>query len=126
MRFTGVRDDVDEILRTSDALVLPSALGTETFPNVVLEAMASGVPVLTTDVGSVAELISDGTNGVVVPPNQTDALEAGLRKILASPELRNEFSAASRKIVEEKFTIEGMCRKREQLFSDLLCNRRAK
>ena len=75
----GDRDDIDRLLRGADALVLPSR--TEGMPNAVIEAMATGVPCVVTDVGDTAELVGD--TGVVVPPGSPAAIAAGLRDLLA-------------------------------------------
>ncbi len=117
--FTGVRRDVDALLRMSDLLVLSS--WTEAFPNVVLEAMATGLPVISTDVGSVREVVREGENGLIVPPKDVDALNSALRSMLADPGRMAAFGEAGRKIVEESFRLEDMCRKRERVFANILC-----
>ncbi|MCZ6765428.1 MAG: glycosyltransferase family 4 protein, partial [bacterium] len=117
--FTGVRRDVDALLRMSDLLVLSS--WTEAFPNVVLEAMATGLPVISTDVGSVREVVREGENGLIVPPKDVDALNSALRSMLADPGRMATFGEAGRKIVEESFRLEDMCRKRERVFANILC-----
>jgi len=75
----GERDDIPELMRAADALVLPSR--SEGTPNAVLEAMASGVPCLVTDVGDSADVV--GPTGVVVAPDDVDALVEGLHQLLA-------------------------------------------
>ena len=64
--FLGAREDVPRILKAADGFVLSSAW--EGMPNTVMEAMASGLPVVATDVGDVRELVEDGVSGWVVPP----------------------------------------------------------
>jgi glycosyltransferase involved in cell wall biosynthesis len=118
--FAGIRDDVDEILRASDLFVLSSMRGTETFPNVLLEAMASGVPVVSTDVGSVREMVSADESARVVPPEDAEQLAAAIDNLLGDEEKARSFGAAGRRIVEQRFTIEQMCEKRERLFEELL------
>ena len=116
--FAGIRDDIDDILRLSDLFVLPSR--TEAFPVAVLEAMASGLPIISTDVGSVREQIEDGANGVLVPPGDAGAIAAAIRGLLSQPEQMSEFGRRSRAIAEAKFRIDDMCTRREQLFSEIL------
>jgi glycosyltransferase involved in cell wall biosynthesis len=118
--FAGIRDDVDHVLRASDALVLPSRRGTETFPNVVLEAMASGVAVLTTDVGSVREMVEDGESAIVVPSDDTAALGDAIARLAGDAALRARLGRRGREIVEERFRIEQMCEAREALFERLI------
>jgi glycosyltransferase involved in cell wall biosynthesis len=117
--FTGIRSDVDEILRLSDVFVLPSR--TEAFPNVILEAMASGLPVVATDVGSVRELVDEGKTGYRVPPNDPEALSQVVCGLLHDAETARRLGAAGRRVVEDRFRLEGMCEKRERLFDELLC-----
>jgi glycosyltransferase involved in cell wall biosynthesis len=119
--FAGVRRDIDDILRLSDLFVLPSRPGPETFPNVVLEAMASGLPVVATDVGSVAELVNEAATGYLVPHDDAAALQQRIRDMLIDLNKAASFGARGRAVVEKNFPLEGMCRKREELFSSLLC-----
>ena len=116
--FLGIRDDVDEVLRASDILVLPSR--TEAFPNVVLEAMATGLPVVTTDVGSVREIVADGENGWIVPKENVDALTEKLVDLLDDPDKARRFGARGREIVEADFQLAGMVDKRQALFDSVL------
>jgi len=116
--FTGVRDDVNVMFRAADALVLPSR--TEAFPNVVLEAMATGLPVITTDVGSVREMVEDGRSALVVPREDEAALRAAIERMAADARLRSALGVRGRAIVDARFRIETMCAAREALFEELL------
>ncbi len=118
--FTGVRDDVDAILRASDLFVLSSMRGTETFPMVLLEAMASGVPIVSTDVGSVRELVAADENALVVPPENPDALTHAIETLLDDSEKARSFGEKGRQIVEKRFTLEQASEKTERLLSDVL------
>ncbi len=116
--FAGVRDDVERLLRASDVFVLSSR--TEAFPNVVLEAMASGLPVVTTDVGSVREMVEDGASAVVVPPGDDAALASALDGLARDAARCAALGRRGREIVEERFRFDDMCKKRENLFEELL------
>jgi glycosyltransferase involved in cell wall biosynthesis len=116
--FTGMRDDVDTMLRAADVLVLSSR--TEAFPNVVLEAMATGLPVVTTDVGSVREMAVHEASALIVPPEDESALGAAIERIAGDAALRGRLGARGREIVEARFRIEAMCAAREALFVELL------
>jgi glycosyltransferase involved in cell wall biosynthesis len=116
--FTGMRDDVDAVLRAADALVLSSR--TEAFPNVVLEAMATGLPVIATDVGSVREMVEHDASALVVPAENEGALGAAIERVADDAALRRAFGARGREIVEARFRIETMCAAREALFEELL------
>lgn len=117
--FTGIRSDVDEILRASDLFVLSSR--TEAFPNVILEAMATGLPVVSSDVGSVAELVDEGKTGHRIQPEDPAVLARSISSLLEDGGKAKAFGAAGRRVVEERFRLEGMIEKRESLFAELLC-----
>ena len=90
----GERRDVAELLRAADLLWLTSDW--EGLPNVVLEAMASGVPVVATDVGGTRELVQDGENGFVIPAGDRDALVARSLSLLRDAARRRQFGIAAR------------------------------
>ena len=121
--FTGIRDDVPEVLRLADLFVLSSR--TEAFPNVVLEAMATGLPVVTTDVGSVWEMVFHGESGYIVPPFDVEAIGAGIVDIVSDSERARAMGAKGRAIVERNFPLRSMCDNRQALFSRLLCDHTA-
>jgi glycosyltransferase involved in cell wall biosynthesis len=117
--FTGIRSDVDEILRESEFFVLSSR--TEAFPNVILEAMATALPVVASDVGSVHELVEEGTTGYRVPPDDPETLSRRIIDLLRDAGSARAFGLEARRVVESRFKLEGMCEKREALFAELLC-----
>lgn len=85
-------------------------------PNVLVEAMASGLPVLTTDAGGTAELVRDGANGLVRPAGDVAAIAAGLERLLRDPALRTRLSAAARATVEADYDVDAAARELEELF----------
>lgn len=101
--FAGYRsqDEVAETLASADALVLPSFA--EGVPVTLMEAMASGIPVLATRVGGISELVEDCVSGYLVPPGNVEALAARLRDLLSDPELRARMGAAGRAKVTADF-----------------------
>ncbi len=112
--FLGLRRDVKELLNEFDVFVLPSLW--EGFPNVVLEAMSCSLPVIATTVEGTVELVVDGETGFLVPSRDPQALATALLKILDSPELIGKFGAASRKRIEENFTLEKQVAEFEALY----------
>jgi glycosyltransferase involved in cell wall biosynthesis len=82
----GYRWDTPEILRAASLVVIAS-LGTEASPIVLREAFATGRPVVATRVGDVPDIIRDGENGLLIPPNDVEALAAAIERILENPEL---------------------------------------
>ena len=79
-----------------DLFALPSAY--EGFPYVLLEALARGLPIVTTLVGGARAAVRDGRNGVIVPQGRIDALAAALARLSGDPALRQAMSAESRRI----------------------------
>jgi glycosyltransferase involved in cell wall biosynthesis len=74
-------------------------------PNTLIEAMAMGLPVVSTHSGAIAELVEDGVSGLLVPPCDEAALAAAIARLLADPDLRRAFGAAGRRRAEEHFDI---------------------
>jgi colanic acid/amylovoran biosynthesis glycosyltransferase len=92
-----------ERVRASDVLCLPSFA--EGVPVVLMEAMALGVPVLTTRVMGIPELVEDGVTGLLVAPGSRDALVAGLRRLIEDGALREALGVAARRRVESEFAL---------------------
>jgi len=116
--FTGARRDVPELLLTFDVSVLCSL--TEGMPNVILESMASGTPVVVTDVGGCADVVEDGKTGFIVPSNNPEALAEEIMMLLADGELADRIGKAGRKHVEENFSVNKMARSYEKLYENLI------
>lgn len=104
--FAGATDDVPGLLQGLDIFALPSL--NEGISNTVLEAMASGLPVVATDVGGNGELVEPGVTGILVPPSDPDALADALRHYLRRPRLMKQHGAAGRERVEREFALDGM------------------
>jgi glycosyltransferase involved in cell wall biosynthesis len=84
--MTGPVDDVPALLREHDALLFCSGQGADVTPLVLMEALVEERPVIATDVGSVAEVLGDGTCGTVVPAGDVAAMAAAVRALIAEPE----------------------------------------
>src|SRR4029077_3934379 len=105
VRFLGYQssDHVRSLLQETDVFVLPSFA--EGVPVVLMEAMASGVPLVSTRVAGVSELVEDGVAGFVVPPGDVGALADAIDALLADPSLRQRFGAARRRTVAREFDV---------------------
>lgn len=89
--------------QAADVFVLPSHA--EGFPNAVLEAMASGLPVIAASVGGVPEMIDSGVNGLLVPPKDVARLAAALKELAEDPAARERIGQAARATVLDRFTV---------------------
>lgn len=102
VQFLGMRRDVPEIHRVMDVFVLPSLW--EGLPIALLEAMASGLPVVATPVGGIPEVIQNGKNGLLVPKEDPVALAEALLKIRQSPLWAEELGREGRETVRERYS----------------------
>jgi glycosyltransferase involved in cell wall biosynthesis len=102
--WLGEREDVVQLIRALDVLLLPSR--EEPFGRAVIEAMALEVPVLATNVGGPAEIISDGREGYMLAPAEPSAWASAVRRIVEHPQLARELGAAGRARVTEAFGLE--------------------
>jgi UDP-glucose:(heptosyl)LPS alpha-1,3-glucosyltransferase len=110
-----VSTDVPLVYQASDAFLLPSAY--ESFSLVTFEAAASGLPVLTTPVSGVRELIDDGRNGLLIE-RDAEGIAARLRELAADPELRARLGAAARASALD-YSTERMVRAHHDLYMRL-------
>jgi glycosyltransferase involved in cell wall biosynthesis len=117
--FTGFTRDVERIIAGLDLFVLPSRFG-EGLPMVLLEAMGAGVPVITTPVEGIAEMVTDGENGVLVPVDDPDALETAMVRALADAPARQRLGAAGRRTVVEGYTSDAMARGIESVYREIV------
>ncbi len=119
VRFLGDREDVDMILKGSDASVLCSFPVVETFPLAVLEAMATGIPVISTGVGSVPEIIEDGIDGMIIESGDTERLAAAIEALVGNEERAAAIGARARVKAEDRYSVRGMVDSYAQLFEEM-------
>jgi sugar transferase (PEP-CTERM/EpsH1 system associated) len=117
----GSRDDIPEQLRSMDIFVLGSLR--EGISNTVLEAMASGLPVIASDTGGNPELIEEEVNGVLVPPGDRAALASAVKQYIQDPDRRARHGTASRDRVVSLYSIATMVDNYRQLYQGLSDNR---
>jgi L-malate glycosyltransferase len=121
MKFLGHRDDVPAILVEADIFALPSR--SEAMPNGVIEAMAAGLPIVSTHVGGIPELITTGESGLLVRPDDAAALATALLALMDDPALAAACGEAARRRIEERFSFERMVTAFEQLYLNELSAR---
>jgi glycosyltransferase involved in cell wall biosynthesis len=123
VRAVGSRADVPDLVNAADVVCLTS--DAEALPSALLEGMAAGKPVVSTDVGGVRDAVVDGQTGILVPPGDVAGLAAALLHLAADPELASRLGAAGRRRHREGFTIERMVDAHLQLFEQLAPKRTA-
>jgi glycosyltransferase involved in cell wall biosynthesis len=116
--FTGFRDDVPEVYRDLDLMVLPT--WRDAFPNVLLEAMASRVPVIATNVGGIPEIVKNGETGTLIEPKDIQGLTKAIVSSIRMDDRRKEriISRAEEK-VRTHFTLERQVREIEKVYSQV-------
>ncbi|GAB6102943.1 glycosyltransferase family 4 protein [Thermococcus atlanticus] len=121
VRFLGYVESgmLPKLFGMADVFVLPSVTA-EAFGIVILEAMASGVPVVATDVGGIPEIVRESESGVLVPPGNELELRNAIQKLLLDDGLRARFGANGRKAVEEKYSWDRVTERIEKTYEDIL------
>jgi glycosyltransferase involved in cell wall biosynthesis len=107
---------VCEFMRSASVFVLPSL--TENLPNVILEALAAGVPVIATSVGALPEIIREGENGFLIPPKDSNLIAERLKCLLTDSSLREKMSCAAYKSVKP-FTAGIIVPRLEQVLKEI-------
>ncbi|MCP9487203.1 MAG: glycosyltransferase family 4 protein [Gaiellaceae bacterium MAG52_C11] len=116
--FLGYQEDVSGWYRAFDALILPSA--NEGTPVVVIEALASGCPVVATSVGGVPDVVREGVDGFLVPAGDVEALAERLALLASEPELRDRMGEAGRESVPSRYVVERLVGDIDDLYRSLL------
>jgi glycosyltransferase involved in cell wall biosynthesis len=115
--FTGWRDNAEEVVSLMDIYVLPSHA--EGVSGSAMEAMALGKPVLSTAVGSIPDLITDGETGLTVPAHAPEALAAQLIRLCRDPELRDRLGRNANRTIYENYSIQANINGLQLIFEDL-------
>jgi sugar transferase (PEP-CTERM/EpsH1 system associated) len=117
--FPGERADIPELMRAMDVFVLPS-LG-EGISNTILEAMATGLPVIATRVGGNVELVKEAVTGTLIPPDAPPDLMAAILSYYKDPELITSHGAAAREKIQASFSMEAMTNGYLRIYDRVLC-----
>jgi len=118
IQLLGRREDVPDLLRTVDGVV--SASVDEALPTALIEAGASGLPVVATDAGGTREIVVDGVTGRLVPLRDVPALAAALLEVIDNPELAAAYGAAGRAQAEEKYSMPRWVERLELLYKEVI------
>ncbi len=125
VHFTGFREEVNPILAALDVYVHPSRM--ESFGISLIEAMAMGRAVVATRTGGIPEIVVEGETGVLVPPEDPEALAVAVCALLGDTPRRRTFGEAGRRRVNDHFTVEVMMERMTRAYTQLLeCRRPAR
>lgn len=105
--YLGATYDVRPYLRDCSVFVLPSYYR-EGVPRTILEAMATGRPIITTDTPGCRDTVVDGVNGFLIPPRDPQALATAIERLIAAPQLSATLARESRRLAEEKFDVRSV------------------
>ena len=114
----GERNDVPEVMRGLDCFVLPSLA--EGISNTILEAMASGLPVIATNVGGNADLVVAEQTGILVPPADPESMARAIIRMAKQADTRQSMALSGRRLVEEKFSMNAMVASYQGTYDKLL------
>ena len=112
--FLGNRGDIPSLLSAMDVFVLTSI--SEGFSNVVLEAMASSLPVVATDVGANRRVVISGETGLITSPGDINQIAQSMLTLLQSPQWAREMGQRGRKRVEKEFSIHRVVENYEECY----------
>jgi glycosyltransferase involved in cell wall biosynthesis len=121
IKLLGRVDDVRELLWASDIFVMPSLK--EGLGVAALEAMASGLPVIASDVGGLREVAEDGRTGIIVPPANSKQIASAIQRLAESEELRTQMGAAARGRVVENYSMDKMAARTLALYRECVRKR---
>jgi len=118
LRILGERDDTQELYPAFDLFLLSSVR--EGMPLVVIEAMACALPVVSTDVGGIRNIVKDGKTGFLVPAGDASAMASRIRLLMANAALREQFGRNARNFFERSLSIEQMVGQYESIYSEVV------
>jgi len=120
VQLLGQRDDVLRLMAGSDAFVLASHQ--EGLPVSLMEATSMGMPIVATSVGGVPQVVTDGVEGLIVPPGDPQRLADAVQRLVTDPELRERLGRASRQ-KSAMFDVTGASREIEGIYRDITADR---
>ena len=114
----GWQEDMPSVLSQADIFCLPSYR--EGVPSALLEACASGLSIVTTDVPGCRDVVTNGVSGLLVPPKDSQALAKAIEALLANSNLRTEMGKAGRRLAQEKFSLEKITEQTLNVYQKVL------
>jgi glycosyltransferase involved in cell wall biosynthesis len=117
MVFAGYQKDIETYLQVMDVFILPSR--SEGIAISLLEACASGIPVIVTDVGGNTEVIENGKTGIVIPSGDINALGAAISRLYTDESLQRRMGEAACKLVGDRFSLDKTLAEYENIYSGI-------
>ncbi len=124
VHLTGIRSDIPDVLMASDAFLLPSLW--EGLPMALLEAMASGLPIIASRVAGTEEVLAGTEAGLLVEPGDADGLRDAVERLVADDGLRLRLGTAARARVVERYTVAAQAASHARLYRQVVARRRAR
>ncbi len=115
VRMLGFREDLLDVFRSLDLFVIPTIEG-DTIPQVLMQALAIGLPVVSTTTGSIPDVVIEGESGFMVPPRDAGALADRIGRLLIDPELRAAMGRRGRHTVARSYSIDHMVDELEHVY----------
>lgn len=116
--FIEKRADIFSFYRVSDIFCCPSYI--ESFPRVIIEAMAFGLPIIASNISGISEQIENGKSGLLIPPGNSELLASKIQYLLEKPQVAEKLGQSARKRFESHFTEDAVKEKYNKLFQDLI------
>ena len=121
VRMLGFRDDLLDVFRSLNLFVIPTIEG-DTIPQVLMQALAIGLPVVSTTTGSIPDVVADGESGFLVPPRDADALADRIGRLVTDPALRAAMGRRGRQTVEQSYSIDRMVDELERVYRRVIAS----
>jgi glycosyltransferase involved in cell wall biosynthesis len=118
VQFAGYRDDLDSFIGCFDLFVHPASA--EGLGVAVMKASAAGLPIVACNAGGISEVIADGTTGLLVAPDDADALHDAIAKLIGDERLRADLGAAGRERMQKEFSVATMAEAHCALYESLI------
>lgn len=118
VNFLGFKKDIPHLMKACDIFVLPSIK--EAFGLVILEAMAAEIPVIASNVGGIPEIITNGENGLLVPPHDEEKLAKAVTKLLNDQTLRGKYVKTGFERLKKTFDAKTMAKNTEKIYDEVL------
>jgi glycosyltransferase involved in cell wall biosynthesis len=119
IRMLGFRTDLLNVFRSFDVFAIPSVEG-DTIPQVLMQALAMEIPVVSTTVGSIPDVVIEGETGFVVPPRDSRALADRIARLLDDAALRRRLGAQGRSLVQRCYSLDKMLDRMEGIYHRLV------